>query len=205
MTELDNNLPIFPLSGAILLPDSNLPLNIFEKKYIEMVDYSLSHNKTIGMIQTMEKDAKLYKIGCCGKITSFHTTNDGRYLINLYGVKLFRTVREIDSKKMFRIFKVEFDKKNKDKFDTDEAKFDKSLLLNKFKLFINKTNLQTSLSSIESINAKDLVKVLAMSCPFSVSEKQLLLESEDNNILADKLIVLFDFYNSHYDHKKTVN
>tara|TARA_B100001123_G_C14860307_1_gene847740 strand:+ start:71 stop:685 length:615 start_codon:yes stop_codon:yes gene_type:complete len=204
MSILKNNLPVFPLSGAILFPKSNLPLNIFEKRYLEMVDYSLSNNKTIGMIQEMEKSNKLYKIGCCGKITSFHETNDGRYLINLYGIKLFKIIKEINSKNKFRMFEVEFLKSNND-FDLKESNISKSLLLKKFKSFVNKTDIQTSLESIESIDIKDLVKILAMSCPFTISEKQLLLESKNGNILIDKLIALFDLYNNQYNYKKTLN
>jgi len=204
MNNLKKNLPIFPLNGAILFPGSNLPLNIFETRYIEMVDYSLSNNKTIGMIQKMENGEGLYKIGCCGKITSFHETSDGRYLINLQGKNFFKIIKEIDSKKKFRMFEVEFNK-NDNEFDLNKLNVEKSILLDKFKIFVDRTNLETSLDSVESININDLVKILAMSCPFTASEKQLLLESKNSNMLADKLLSLFDFYNNQIENKETLN
>lgn len=201
--ELDINLPIFPLSGAILFPNSNLPLNIFEERYLEMINYALSKNKKIGMIQKNKEGDEIYKIGCCGRITSFHETNDGRYLINLLGLNFFKIIKEVETKNKFRIFKVKFEENKQ--FDQKEIKHDKSLILNKFKFFVKKTNLETSLDSIDSINYNDLVKILAMSCPFTTSEKQLLLESKNTNALADKLLTLFDFYNNNYDNIDTIN
>ena len=99
------SIPIFPLNGVILFPNSVLPLNIFEKRYIEMVDYALTQNRYIGMIQTKNNN-ELYEIGCIGKINSFTETNDGRYLINLTGKNYFKIIQEISSKKKFKIFKV---------------------------------------------------------------------------------------------------
>ena len=95
-------IPIFPLNGAVLYPETNLPLNIFEDRYIDMVDFALSNKRLIGMIQTDEK-GKLFKVGCIGKITSFNETKDGRYLINLEGMNLFLLKKEIDMGFKFRI------------------------------------------------------------------------------------------------------
>ena len=96
------NFPVFPLNGAILFPNTNLPLNIFEDKYIDMVDYALSHSRLIGMIQT-KKNKDLFTIGCLGKITNFTETPDGRYQINLEGINRFKVKKIIDSKKKFII------------------------------------------------------------------------------------------------------
>ena len=96
MINLPSIIPVFPLAGAVLLPEGNLPLNIFEKRYIAMVDYALANKKLIGMIQTNAKDNnKLYNIGCLGKITSYSETDDNRYLINLRGVSKFKIINEI--------------------------------------------------------------------------------------------------------------
>ena len=100
-------IPVFPLSGALLLPMGNMPLNIFEPRYISMVDYALSHEKLIGMIQTkINSSNKLYKVGCVGKITSFNETHDKRYLVNLNGLSKFFLLEELDVIHDFRIFKV---------------------------------------------------------------------------------------------------
>ena len=93
-------LPIFPLNGAVLFPETNLPLNIFEDRYIEMVNYALSSNRLIGMVQR-DKSGNLFKVGCVGKITSFNETKDGRYLINLQGINCFKIKKEIKEKYKF--------------------------------------------------------------------------------------------------------
>jgi Uncharacterized protein, similar to the N-terminal domain of Lon protease len=173
-----------------------------------MVDYSLSKNKIIGMIQTMENKDDFYKIGCCGKITSYNETKDGRYLINLLGLKNFKIVKELNNKNKFRIFEVDFSIGNNNEKKIEEIMLDKSVILEKFKQFINKTDLETnknSFESIDSIELDDLVRILAMSCPFSVSEKQMLLESKNNNVLAKNLITLFDFYNSEVNSPGIIN
>ena len=100
------SIPIFPLNGVILFPKTNLPLNIFEKRYLKMVDYSLRNNKLIGMIQTKTSN-ELYSIGCVGKINSFNETEDGRYLINIHGQSFFKIIKEISSPENFRIVDAE--------------------------------------------------------------------------------------------------
>ena len=100
-------IPIFPLNGAVLYPETNLPLNIFEDRYIEMVDFALSNKRLIGMIQTDEK-GKLFKVGCVGKITSFNETEDGRYVIVLNGICRFKIISEEKNDKIYRIFNISF-------------------------------------------------------------------------------------------------
>ena len=99
-------IPIFPLNGAILFPKTNLPLNIFEERYIDMVDYSLAGDRLIGMVQYKEK-SELYNVGCYGKITVFNETPDGRYLINLEGINCFKIIKEINTEHKFRICEIE--------------------------------------------------------------------------------------------------
>ena len=100
------NFPIFPLNGAILFPNTNLPLNIFEDRYIDMVDYALSHNRLIGMIQT-KKNKDLFTIGCLGKITNFTETSDGRYQVNLEGINRFKVKKILDKGHKFIIIDAE--------------------------------------------------------------------------------------------------
>ena len=107
-------IPIFPLSGIIFFPDTDLPLNIFEKRYLEMIDFALSKNKTIGMIQT-QQNGNFYNKGCLGKITSFNETNDGRYLINMRGESIFSFINEIESNNHFRMGEVVLEENNKNK------------------------------------------------------------------------------------------
>tara|TARA_Y100000590_G_scaffold399586_1_gene482989 strand:+ start:105 stop:722 length:618 start_codon:yes stop_codon:yes gene_type:complete len=199
------SLPLFPLNGAILFPESNLPLNIFEERYIDMIDYALSRDKKIGMIQSKEDGDELYRVGCVGKITSYHETDDNRYVINLYGVNYFKIIKEIKTQKKFRIFQIEEKKKVIPNIEIEKNNFDKFLLIEKFKLFISKTSPETNINSIENLEIFELVKILAMACPFTVSEKQMLLESINNNVLAKNLLTLFDFYNNQSGASKNIN
>jgi len=198
-------LPLFPLNGAILFPESNLPLNIFEERYIDMIDYALSRDKKIGMIQSKENDNELYKVGCIGKITSYHETDDNRYVINLYGVDYFKIIKEIKAEKKFRIFQIEENKQEIFEDKVEKNNFDKFLLIEKFKLFISKASPETNINSIENLEKFELVKILAMACPFTVSEKQMLLESINKNVLAKNLLTLFDFYNNQNSISKNIN
>ena len=185
------SIPIFPLNGVILFPNSVLPLNIFEKRYIEMVDYALTQNRYIGMIQTKNNN-ELYEIGCIGKINSFTETNDGRYLINLTGKNYFKIIQEISSKKKFKIFKVSLQKIEK---NNDFIKnINKERLLKQFSNYIKKMNLEIDLNLINQVKYDELIKFIAMSCPFSTADKQMLLETFDLEKLSTKLIDLLNFY-----------
>ena len=168
--------PIFPLSGAVLFPKTTLPLNIFEKRYLDMVDYALANKRLIGMIQTIENN-ELYGFGCLGKITSFNETEDGRYIINLLGKMRFKTIEEIDTPSKFRIFKVEHNQESEKYFDINTENFDKKIVIEKLKLFFKNTKNKMNLNSVEDIDPGDLVKMIAMACPFKINEKQMLLET----------------------------
>ena len=174
-------LPIFPLNGAVLFPDTSLPLNIFEERYIEMVDYALARDRCIGMIQTDENN-DLYKIGCIGKIHSFNETNDGRYLISLKGINCFKVISELDKNFNFRLVNCEKINNDENLFDLSHAH--KNELLNKYKKYMKIKNINLNLEEIESIELSQLIKFIAMISPFKNEDKQILLETSK----------LFEFY-----------
>ena len=184
-------LPIFPLNGAVLFPETSLPLNIFEKRYIDMVDYSLAREREIGMIQTMN-NGDLCKIGCIGKIHSFNETNDGRYLISLQGLNCFEVVKEIDVDYSFRIVRANVIKginREDDKLDNDK----KSNILKKYKKYISFKKINIDLSEIEGIEIYQLMKFIAMISPFKDIEKQALLETDNVEDFYYKLLSIIDF------------
>ena len=110
MKSFPNQIPIFPLSGVIYFPKTNLPLNIFEKRYLDLVNDSIRRDKLMGMIQSKRKDEELYKIGCLGKISDFQKSKDGRILINLTGITRFQVLEEVTNSKLYREFKVGYEK-----------------------------------------------------------------------------------------------
>ena len=121
-------LPIFPLNGAVLFPGTSLPLNIFEKRYLNMVDYALANNRFIGMIQA-KKDSNLFNIGCLGKIISFNETGDGRYLISLEGVNCFKINKELPKKNLFRLIDASLIENTNQKEDDVNENYQKRILL----------------------------------------------------------------------------
>ena len=184
-------LPIFPLNGAVLFPETSLPLNIFEKRYIDMVNYSLAREREIGMIQTMS-NGDLYKIGCIGKIHSFNETNDGRYLISLQGLNCFEVVKEIYVDYSFRIVRANVIKgvnKEDNKLDNDK----KSNILKKYKKYISSKKINIDLSEIDGIEIYQLMKFIAMISPFKDIEKQALLETDNVEDFYYKLLSIIDF------------
>ena len=177
-------IPVFPLNGAILFPKTNLPLNIFEERYIDMIDYSLSNNRIIGMVQHKEKN-KLYDVGCYGKITIFNELPDNRYLINLEGINCFKIISEIDSVHKFRICEIEiFDSLNSDKLEDGL----KSKLLDSFKKYKKAKNINVDINDISKLNIIDLLKLIVMISPFDVSVKQMFLELKSHKELYENIL-----------------
>ena len=177
-------IPIFPLNGAILFPKTNLPLNIFEERYVDMVDYSLSNNRLIGMVQKKENN-ELYNIGCYGKITVFNETSDKRYLINLEGISCFKIIKEIDAEHKFRICKIEiFNNFNESNLQDGL----KSKILHSFKKYNKAKNININLDDISKLPIVDLLKLIVMVSPFEVSVKQMFLELKSNKELYENIL-----------------
>ena len=183
-------LPIFPLNGAVLFPDTNLPLNIFEKRYLEMIDYALARDRYIGMIQTNTNN-QLYNIGCIGKINNFNETDDGRYLISLQGTTCFKVVKELDKIYNFRMV----DAKLIDNHNSSDILFSskqKTELLNIYKNYIATKDINLNLEELETIGLPQIIKFIPMISPFKNEDKQVLLETRSLLEFYKKLISILE-------------
>ncbi len=198
--DLPNILPVFPLSNFIIFPRTTVPLNIFEPRYIEMVDQSMKTNRLIGMIQPKKsgqlKKPDLYKVGCVGKITSFNETDDGRYLIILNGICRFKIIDEISSDNLFRECEVKYDDFVKDLNEkSEEIKFsDLNLIFQNLKGLFKKQGYEINWKEIEKQSLDQTINTLSMASPFSLEEKQVLLESKDLTIRKDRLKEILNTY-----------
>ena len=177
-------IPIFPLNGAILFPQTNLPLNIFEEKYVDMIDYALSSDRYIGMVQHKENN-ELYDVGCYGKITVFNETPDDRYLINLEGISCFKIKKEINTERKFRICEIEIFDNFTSPILQDELR---PKILDSFKKYNKIKNINLNLDDISKLNLVDLLKLIVMVSPFEVSVKQMFLELDSNKELYDNIL-----------------
>ena len=178
---LPNKIPVFPLSNFIIFPKTSVPLNIFEPRYIQMVDDAMKSHRIIGMIQPKKNDKipNLYDIGCAGKITSFHETEDGRYLIVLVGISLFKILEEVNTERLYRACKVSFDEFNNDLNDKkEEIKFsDLKFIFKDFRFLLNKQGYIVNWKELEKQSLDQTINTLSMLSPFSLEEKQVLLET----------------------------
>ena len=205
---LPKNIPIFPLSNFIIFPKTAVPLNIFEPRYIDMVNDSMKSNKLIGMIQpkNLKNRSKinidLYDIGCLGKITSFKETNDGRFLIELKGVIRFKIIKEIKSNKKYRECEVSYENFSDDLSDKKEnLKFsDLELIFKDLKTLFEKRGFIINWRELENKN-NETINALAMASPFTLEEKQALLEAKNIDVRKSKISEIlttytFDQYNN---------
>jgi hypothetical protein len=194
-------IPIFPLSNCILLPNGSLTLNIFEPRYLNMTEDAISNNRLIGMIQpkSNSKDKMdLYSIGCVGKIIHFSELKDQKYLIELKGICRYQLIDHELTKKQYRVANIDFKKYALDlasvKFNLNRAL--KEDFLNSLKIYFASQKIDADWKVIEKAPINLLINSLAQSCPFSIGEKQILLESKDLNDLANILITLFKIYSA---------
>ena len=183
--ELPNRIPVFPLSNFIIFPKATVPLNIFEERYIEMVDDSMRGTRMIGMIQpkkTLNNSVpELHEVGCLGRITSFNETEEGRYFIIINGLNRFKIVNEISNNKLYREFNVSYDEfENDKKLNDEEIKFsDLELIFKNLKKLFQKNGYIINWKEIEKQNLEQTINTLSMASPFSIEEKQALLETKD--------------------------
>ena len=213
MDKLTNNLPkeipVFPLSNFILFPNTTVPLNIFEPRYIEMIDDSMKEDRIIGMIQPKDSSQSipsLYKIGCAGKITSFNETEDGRYLIILAGISRFKILEEIKHQKLYRKCRVNFnDFKNDLNEKKEDIKFsDLELIFKNLKPLFMKEGYNINWKELEKQSLNQTINTLAMASPFSLEEKQILLETADLNERKKKLEIILSTYSANGFNNKTI-
>ena len=193
MKDLPNVIPVFPLSGVIFFPKTNLPLNIFEQRYLDLVNDAYNKNKLIGMIQSQRKGETVYKVGCLGKISDFQKSEDGRIVINLTGVSRFNITEEIKNKKLYREFKV-----NYKKFETDLKESlafqDIGKLIDKTKIFFRKSGLLLNWREFEKLDKIQQINTLSMISPVTNEEKQKLLESVSIDDKIKTLDSIISFY-----------
>ncbi|MDQ1195297.1 LON peptidase substrate-binding domain-containing protein [Agrobacterium sp. SORGH_AS 787] len=197
-SDLPETIPVFPLSGALLLPEGHLPLNIFEPRYLAMFDASIASHRLIGMVQpalqaseTGTEGGALSPIGCIGRITSFSETGDGRYIVSLTGVCRFRLLEELEEKTPYRVFKQApfiADLSGED----GEEDIDRANLLRVFRDFLESNQLEADWDSVERAGNRVLVNSLSMMSPFGPAEKQALLEAPDLKSRADALIAIME-------------
>ena len=199
--DLPKIIPVFPLSNFILFPKTTVPLNIFEPRYIDMINDSMKSNKMLGMIQpqTSKNDdntPKLYDVGCLGKITSFTETEDGRYLIELKGLLRFIKVRELKTEKKYRTVEVEFKNYLDDLSEKrEELKFsDLELIFKDLKSLFEKKGFIINWKALEKQSLDETINALAMASPFSLEEKQVLLEAANLEVRKNKISEILKTY-----------
>jgi len=194
-------IPVFPLSNFIIFPKTTVPLNIFETRYIDMVNDSMRSNKFIGMIQPKKiinesTPPILHKIGCLGKITSFKETEDGRYMIELKGLIRFNVIKEIKSNKKYREYEVNFNNFNRDLDDKKEQiKFsDLELIFKDLKSLFERRGFIINWKELEKQSLDETINALAMASPFTLEEKQVLLETESLDVRKNKIAEILSTY-----------
>ena len=193
MKNLPNVIPVFPLSGVIYFPKTNLPLNIFEQRYLDLVNDTYENDKLMGMIQSQKKGDQVYNVGCLGKISELQKSEDGRVLINLTGITRFKILQEINNKKLYREFKVDY---QSFKLDFNETLGDENTetLMEKAKIFFKRNGLLLNWREFEKLDKAQKINTLAMIAPVTNEEKQKLLESLTIKDKIETLENIIDFY-----------
>ena len=207
ISNLPKKISVFPLSNFIIFPNTSVPLNIFEPRYIEMINESMKTDRIIGIIQPKEQKkniSELYTVGCAGKITNFNETSDGRYLIVLNGISRFKILKEINNNKPYRECEVSFDEYSDDmQKNYNEVKFpDLELIFKNLKSLFKKKGYMINFKELEKQSLDQTINALAMASPFSIEEKQVLLETiniKNRKIELEKILntyVIDEFNNT---------
>ena len=193
MKKFPSTIPVFPLSGVIYFPKTNLPLNIFEQRYLKLVNDAYKNDKLMGMVQSKKEGRSVYQIRCLGKISDYQKSEDGRVLINLTGISRFKILEEISNNKLYREFKVDYDVFSEDVKD-DQQKIDASSLMDKAQNFFKKNGLLLNWKEFEKLDQVQRINTLAMIAPVTNQEKQKLLESITITDKITSLESIIDFY-----------
>ena len=186
-------IPVFPLSGVIYFPKTNLPLNIFEQRYLDLVNDVYKNNNLMGMVQSQRNKNQVYKIGCLGKISDLKKSEDGRILINLTGITRFRIIEEIENKKLYREFKVDYKSFEQD-LKESPGDLDTEDLMNKAKTFFRKNGLLLNWKEFEKLDKAQKINTLSMISPVTNEEKQKLLEAITIKDKVNTLENIISFY-----------
>ena len=199
--DLPKKISVFPLSNFIIFPKTTVPLNIFEPRYLDMVNDSMKSNKLIGMIQpksfeTEENLPELHDIGCLGKITSFKETEDGRYMIELKGLIRFKVIKEIKSQNIYREYEVDFKDYYHDLNEKkEELKFSElELIFKDLKLLFEKRGFIINWKELEKQSLDEIINALSMASPFTLEEKQVLLEARNLSLRKNKIAEILSTY-----------
>ena len=193
MKSFPSVIPVFPLSGVIYFPKTNLPLNIFEQRYLDLVNDTYKNDKLMGMVQSQRNGNQVYEIGCLGKISDLQKSKDGRILINLTGITRFKILEEVENKKLYREFKVDYKtfeidlKDSSDDLNTDD-------LMNKAKIFFRKNGLLLNWREFEKLDKAQRINTLSMISPVTNEEKQKLLEAITIKDKVNTLESIISFY-----------
>ncbi len=186
LASLPRTIPIFPLAGALLLPRGQLPLNIFEPRYLDMVRDAMAQARVIGMVQPTDPDTSVYEpdvyeTGCAGTVAAFKETDDGRYLITLNGICRFAIVEEFDSRAAYRVVTVSYDDFAHD-LDTDgHPTLDRERILPALRAYLEIHDMSAAFQALEELPGGPLITALSMLCPFEPNEKQALLEASSQS------------------------
>ena len=206
-----NKIPVFPLSNFIIFPNTNVPLNIFEPRYIQMIDDCMKGNRLIGIVQPKKtgdlKKPNLYDVGCVGKITSFNETDDGRYLIVINGICRYKIIEELINDKLYRECKINFDNYTNDlnKIKQEEIKFSNfKSIFNEIKILFKKQGYLINWKDLEKQNLDQIINTLSMASPFSLEEKQILLEANTLSERNKKLEEILKIYSVDNFENKTL-
>jgi len=192
--KLPKTIPIFPLNGVIFFPKTNLPLNIFEPRYLQLINDCAQSDKYMGLIQSKKNSSEVYSVGCLGKITENKKTKDGRILVNLIGITRFEIKLEINSDKKYREFEVSYDKFKED-LDSKKEQLEKiQELSEKTKIFFKKNGLLLNWQEFDKLGEDQKINTLAMIAPISDEEKQTILESVSIESKKEVLSNIIEFY-----------
>ena len=204
MKDLPSKIAIFPLSNFIIFPNTSVPLNIFEPRYLDMVNDSMQSNKLIGMVQPNinkklnNNNVNLHKIGCLGKITSINETNDGRYLIELKGVIRFEIIDEVENNKKYRECNVRYDNfyEDLDNSEVDLKFSDLELIFKDFKSLFERRGFVINWKQLEKQSLNETINALSMASPFTLEEKQILLETKNLSLRKTKIAEILSTYSN---------